>query len=68
MCVQAVLDVLVLLVRGCGEGNVPSEIVREIFPRVVRLGVVSDDVSLLQSAGECARAFVAMAMEELVQW
>ncbi|CAI8007574.1 Importin-9 [Geodia barretti] len=64
----AVLDVLVLLVRGCGLGNVPNEVVREIFPRVVRVGVASDDVAMLQNAGECVRAFVSMAMEDLVQW
>ena len=62
------LDVLVLLVRGCGLGNVPNEVVREIFPRVVRVGVASDDVAMLQNAGECVRAFVSMAMEDLVQW
>ena len=56
------------LVRGCGEGKVPAEVVREVFPRVVRVGVASDDVSLLQNAGECVRAFVSMAMEQLVQW
>ena len=62
------MDVLVLLVRGCGEGKVPKEIITEIFPRVVRVGVASDDVTLLQNVGECVRAFVSMAMEDLMQW
>ena len=68
VCVQAVLEVLVLLVRGCGDGKVPAEVVKEIFPRVIRVGVASDDISVIQNAGECIRSFVAMAMEQLVQW
>ena len=62
------LDVLVLIVRGCGVGKVPTDVVKEIFPRVVRVGVASDDVAILQNAGECIRAFVSMAMEDLLQW
>lgn len=62
------LDVLVVLVRGCGEGGVPGEIVTEVFPRVVRVAVSSDDCPLLQNAGECVRAFVAVATEQLAQW
>ena len=62
------LDVLVVLVRGCGERGVPGEVVREVFPRVVHVGVASDDSSLLQNAGECVRAFVAVATEQLIQW
>ena len=59
---------LVVLVRGCGEGGVPGELVTEVFPRVVRIAVASDDTALLQNAGECVRAFVAMAMEQLMRW
>ena len=66
--VQAMMDVLVLVVRGCGEGGVPCEVVKQVFPRVVCVAMASDDCSLLQNAGECVRAFVAMAMEQLVQW
>lgn len=68
LCLQVVLDVLVVLVRGCGEGRVPGEVVREVFPRVVCVAMASDDCALLQNAGECVRAFVAMGTEQLVQW
>ena len=57
-----------LLVRGCREGGVPGEVVRQVFPRVVRVAMASEDCALLQNAGECVRAFVAMAMDQLVQW
>ena len=51
---QAALDVLVLLVRGCGgEGKeVPRELVTECFPRVVkRVLMSSDDTAILQVSG-----------------
>ena len=45
---QAMLDVLVVLVRGCGVGGVPGEVVREVFPRVVRRALSCNDSAILQ--------------------
>ena len=45
---QAVLDVLVPLVRGCKVGGLPETFVSEVFPCVVQRVLDSDDSSLLQ--------------------
>ena len=39
---------LVVIVRGCGVGGVPNEVVQEVFPRVVRRALASDDSAILQ--------------------
>ncbi len=48
--VQVALDILVLIVRGCGsvEGGVPTEFVTEVFPCVVQRVLSSDDSAILQ--------------------
>ncbi len=48
---QAVLDVLVHLVRGCGcEGGV---LVTDVFPAVVQRVLNSDDTAILQVYSVC---------------
>ena len=45
---QAVLDVLVPLVRGCKVGGLPETFISDVFPCVVQRVLDSDDSSLLQ--------------------
>ena len=45
------LDVLVLVVRGCGSAGLPQELVTQVFPRVVQRILASDDSSVLQVSG-----------------
>ena len=59
---------LVVIVRGCGVRGVPNDMVREVFPRVIQRAMASDDSAILQNAGECVRAFVSMAVDQLAQW
>lgn len=63
--VAAMLDVLVLVVRGCGSAGLPQELVTQVFPRVVQRILASDDSSVLQNGGECVRAFLSTGVEQL---
>ena len=45
---QAVLDVLVPLVRGCESGGLPEVFITDVFPCVVQRVLNSDDSSVLQ--------------------
>ena len=51
------LDVLVLVVRGCGSAGLPQELVTQVFPCVVQRILQSDDSSVLQVGCGDSRAY-----------
>lgn len=65
---QAVsLDITQTIVRS---SSVPlsEQVVTQLFPAVVFCISHSDDCSVLQNGGECLRAFVSCAMEQISSW
>eukprot|EP00731_Ephydatia_muelleri_P021541 Em0014g132a len=63
----ATLDTAALLVRGCGDG-VSDVLMSDLFPAVVQSILRTDDSAVIQSGGECIRAFVSTVPEHVSRW
>lgn len=69
--VAVLLDVLVHVIRGCVvqmSSGIPSPFIQQVFPNAVKRVVSSSDSAVLQNGGECVRAFVSVAVEQLAAW
>ncbi|KFM58485.1 Importin-9, partial [Stegodyphus mimosarum] len=65
---QAVsLDVLQTIVRSSSR-PLPDSIISQAFPAAVHCIMHTDDNSILQNGGECLRAFVSVALEQISLW
>ena len=65
--VSMAMDILCNVVRKL-KAPLPLVFVQNAFTSMVKCGVQSEDNSILQSAGECTRVFVAVDNEQLCQW
>ncbi|XP_019850616.1 PREDICTED: importin-9-like [Amphimedon queenslandica] len=65
--ISAVLDILVVVIRGCVP-PLPPPFLDELFKVVVRKILVSEDSAILQSGGECVRAYLSVASDQLITW
>lgn len=45
-----------------------SEMVMTAFPHVVNLSMKSDETAILQSGGECLRAFISKSIDQVINW
>ena len=61
------MDILCKIVRKL-KSPIPLVFIENGFTSLVKCAMHSEDNSILQSAGECARAFVAVETEQLCQW
>ncbi|ELT91403.1 hypothetical protein CAPTEDRAFT_225381 [Capitella teleta] len=63
------LDCLVILVRASPSQQPLSEaLIHTAFPAAVHCILKSDDSSCLQNGGECLRAFVSRALDQIALW
>ncbi|PAA59576.1 hypothetical protein BOX15_Mlig007892g1 [Macrostomum lignano] len=62
------IDVLKVLIRGCGDGGCPAELVSSALPLVCQVARCSDDSAVLQNTGECLRALVSVASDLVRQY
>lgn len=65
--VSSTLEILVIIIRGC-DPPLPPSFVNELFSVVVQRVLMSEDPAILQSGGECIRAFLSKASDQLVEW
>ncbi|GBL76601.1 Importin-9 [Araneus ventricosus] len=63
----ASLDVLETIVRSSPRPLVPA-IIQQAFPAAVHCIMHTDDNTILQNGGECLRAFVSVALEQVTSW
>ncbi|GIY31004.1 importin-9 [Caerostris extrusa] len=61
------LDVLETIVRNSPRPLAPA-FIAQAFPAAVHCIMHTDDNSILQSGGECLRAFVSVALEQVTAW
>ena len=43
-------------------------LITQAFPAAIQCAMSSDDNATLQSGGECLRAYVSVALDQLAQW
>ena len=55
------------IVRNCPQ-PLPDALILQAFPTTVQCTLHSDDNGTLQSGGECLRAYVSRALNQLCQW
>ncbi|XP_015915649.1 importin-9 [Parasteatoda tepidariorum] len=63
----ASLDVLYTVVRNSPQ-PVPAQLISHAFPAAIHCIMHTDDNSILQNGGECLRAFVSVALEQVTSW
>ncbi|XP_014669041.1 PREDICTED: importin-9-like [Priapulus caudatus] len=61
------LDVLCIMVRHCSK-PLPDIMITEAFPSAARCTLSTDDNATMQSGGECLRAFVSVACDQISLW
>ena len=61
------MDILCKVIRKL-KPPLPLAFIENGFTGMVKCAMETDDNSILQSAGECARAYVAVSTEQLCQW
>ncbi|XP_046853587.1 importin-9-like [Xenia sp. Carnegie-2017] len=61
------MDILCHIIRGSASG-LSNALVNNVFPVLVSFILRSDDNAILQSGGECVRAFVSKGSEQLLNW
>lgn len=61
---EIALDILTTLVRYV-EGELPAALIEGAFPAAVQCILRSDDNSIMQSGGECLRAFIYVAPQQV---
>ncbi|XP_006822545.1 importin-9 [Saccoglossus kowalevskii] len=61
------MDVLCTIVRN---STVPlsDALITQSFPTAAQCTLRTDDNAVMQSGGECMRAYVSVALEQLIQW
>lgn len=64
---SAALDILCTTVR-CNPVPLPAAFLNDAFPYVVHCVMNSDDNAVMQSGGECLRAYISVSYDQLVNW
>ncbi|XP_076807350.1 importin-9-like [Clavelina lepadiformis] len=65
--VSMAMDILCNIIRKL-EAPLSVAFIETAFPSMIRCAVNSDDNSILQSAGECTRAYISTATNQLWAW
>ncbi|XP_035243530.1 importin-9 [Anguilla anguilla] len=66
LCTTAV-DILTTVVRHTAP-PLPPLLLCQAFPAVAQCVLHTDDSAVMQSGGECLRAYVSVALEQLLEW
>ncbi|PIK58812.1 putative importin-9 [Apostichopus japonicus] len=64
---SAALDVICTTIR-CNPVPLPDAFLNDAFPVVVQCVMNSDDNAVMQSGGECVRAFISVSYDQLANW
>ena len=78
-CMQVAMDMLQTLVRASGAAAsgggasssaapVSDALINHAFAACVHCTLRADDQATMQNGGECVRAYVAVALEQVLQW
>uniref|UniRef100_A0A4W3IWE3 Importin 9 n=1 Tax=Callorhinchus milii TaxID=7868 RepID=A0A4W3IWE3_CALMI len=66
LCATAI-DILTTVVRNT-KSPLSDVLICEAFPVLAQCTLHTDDNATMQNGGECLRAYVAVALEQIVQW
>ncbi|XP_059806493.1 importin-9 isoform X1 [Hypanus sabinus] len=66
LCATAI-DILTTVVRNTKQ-PLSEALICQAFPVVAQCTLHTDDYATMQNGGECLRAYVAVAMEQIAQW
>ncbi|XP_029213393.2 importin-9-like isoform X4 [Acropora millepora] len=61
------MDILGFIIQ-CTQPPLSEPLLNSVFPVVVNTILASDDNSVLQSGGQCLRAFVFVSPEQIISW